>query len=106
MSVRMSNGAAGAGVARAVTQGMAARAGLAPLAAARAGNQVAGALNGGRAPVVLGLATEPGRLFVLFTAAGDELDRVAGRLPDAPAVMVPGGLGLWFDRPPLHSVPD
>ena len=70
VSVRMSNGAAGAGVARAVTQGMAARAGLAPLAAARAGNQVAGALNGGRAPVVLGLATEPGRLFVLFTAAG------------------------------------
>ena len=106
VSVRMPNGSAGAGVARAVTQAMAARAGLPPLASARAGGVVAGGLRGATEAVTLELAAGTGSLQVWLSADDRAISRIADRLADHGVEREGGALVLRFDRAPLHGVPD
>jgi hypothetical protein len=103
----MPNGSAGAGVARAVTQAMAARAGLPPLASARAGGVVAGGLRGSSGAVTLELAAGTGSLQVWLSAVDDgALGRMAEQLVDHGVERDGGALVLRFERPPLHGVAD
>lgn len=106
VSVRMPNGSGGAGVARAVTQAMAARAGLPPLSSARAGGVVAGGLRGSTGPVMLQLASGTGTLQVWLSADDGAISRMAGRLADHGVERDGGALVLRFERAPLRGVAD
>jgi hypothetical protein len=100
----MPNGA-GADVAGAVTQAMALGAGLAALAAARAGAQVAAGLRDGQVPVEVGYSSESSGLRIWFRADAAELDRLASALVEHKPSLEAEGLELWFERPSLHVVP-
>ncbi len=102
----MPNGSAGAGVARAVTQAMAARAGLPPLSSARAGGVVAGGLRGATGVVTLELAAGTGSLQVWLSADDAATGLIADQLADHGVEHDGEALVLRFERAPLHGVPD
>ena len=104
MSVRMSNGA-GAGVAGAVTQALALRAGLPPLSAARAGSDVAAAVRDGGEAISITYAGTDNRLVVVFSASDAELDRLSDGLADHAPGRSARALELRFERPSLRPVP-
>jgi len=106
VSVRIPNGSAGAGVARAVTQAMAARAGLPPLSSARAGGVVAGGLRGSTGAVRLELAAATGSLQVWLSADDAAVERMADQLADHGVERNGERLVLRFERAPLRGVPD
>src|SRR5438067_8733420 len=104
VSVRAPNGG-GALVAGAVTQAMALGAGLAALAAARVGWEVAAALRDGDVAVDVGYTTESNGLLVWFSVEPAELARLAAALADHRPSLAAERLELWLERPSLRVVP-